>query len=243
MDGDSAPVNVDQSPARGRWDQHLREKEKLQTGKTQRYRSQGRGAWMRGVEVEGKKRGGSGQNEARDRRARDSAALDPHTSGGEEMEGEIKRPRDDTEPHGLDPDDVSQGRSLDLAIPVIKRTIPLLRRLRERADAARQPAVDDHAKDLPAVRCVGGCIQKGVLEISAKAAPDYTLGSVGAEPRESEASSGESGDPRKQTDRSRAGKTTTQRPDCSGPPAARRPSRPSGHPSETKPRSREDQDR
>jgi hypothetical protein len=127
--------------------------------------------------------------------------------------------------------DLDRGRSLELAIPIVKRTVLLPRLLRERADAADRLDADDARKSSAALGGVARCMQKGALEISAKAAPDYTAGSVG--PRESEASSEESRDPRKRIDRSRTGKTTTQPPDCSGPPAARRSGRPSGHPSET----------
>jgi hypothetical protein len=84
-------------------------------------------------------------------------------------------------------------RSLDVAISVIERTVSLLRSLRARADAALS----------------AGCIQKGALEISAKAAPD-SRGPAQAELRESEASSGESYDPRERTDRRRTEKTTAQ---------------------------------
>ena len=152
------------------------------------------------------------------------------------MEGKSINGTEEPETHGLDRADAGQAGSLNLAIPIIKRSVPLLRRLQERANTARQSAADDHAKSLPAGGGVSGCIQKGALEISAKGAPDYAPGSVETEPREWEASSGESRDPRKRTDRSRSGRTTTQRPHCSGPPATRRSGRPSGHPSETKPR-------
>ena len=50
---------------------------------------------------------------------------------------------------GLDPVDERQVGSLDLAIPIIKRSISLLRRLRERADASGPPKVDDRADGVP----------------------------------------------------------------------------------------------
>ena len=147
------------------------------------------------------------------------------------MEGKSIKGTENPAASGLDPADDAQVRSLDLAIPVIKQSVSLLRRLRERADAARHLAAADHEKP-SAVGGVGGCIQKGALEISAKAAPGYTARSLKAEPRQTEASNGESRAPGPRT-----GKANTQpRVHCVRPSAARRTRGPSGDPRESKPR-------
>jgi hypothetical protein len=147
------------------------------------------------------------------------------------MEGKSIKGTENPAASGLDPADDAQVRSLDLAIPVIKQSVSLLRRLRERADAARHLAAADHEKP-SAVGGVGGCIQKGALEISAKAAPGYTPRSLNAEPRQTEASSGESRAPNSRTEP----ETASHRVHGAGPSAACRTRGPSGDPSETKPR-------
>jgi hypothetical protein len=51
----------------------------------------------------------------------------------------VEQPKRDAESQSLDPADTGKNRSLDTTIAVIKRTIPLLRLLRARADAALCP--------------------------------------------------------------------------------------------------------
>jgi hypothetical protein len=90
---------------------------------------------------------------------------------------------------GLDSSDGGLDHSIELAVQVIKQTLTLLRRLRERADATDAADAVEKNECLAAVSGVIGCTQKGALEISAKAAPDDTPCSAQAEPGRSEAAS------------------------------------------------------
>jgi hypothetical protein len=93
------------------------------------------------------------------------ATLDLHTWGGGEMEGKSTKATEAPDADGLDLADAGRASSLDLVIPIIKQSISLLRRLRERADAARQPAADDHTKSHSAVGDVGGASTKKLRRV------------------------------------------------------------------------------
>jgi hypothetical protein len=107
--------------------------------------------------------------------------------------------------------DLDRGRSLELAIPIVKRTVLLLRLLRERADAADRADADDARKSSAGLGGVAGCMQQGALEISAKAAPDDTSSSIDAEPDRSEATSAASSGHRSRASHSRTARTNKNR--------------------------------